>query len=85
MMHCNGKCYLCRKINEQQNQDQKAPVPKNERFDVAPFFVPESFLLERPVAFLKVRYFTPDEGTPASMPHSVFHPPAAEITSLIAA
>ena len=57
MMHCKGKCYLSKKLKQQEKQDQQAPVSKNEKFDILPFFVPKPFLLTESVSFIKNIYF----------------------------
>ena len=77
MMHCNGQCYLSKKIKEQEKQDQQAPVSKNEQFDIAPFFVPKVFLLENFLPNVKKEFFIKDDGSIFSFPHIIFHPPSA--------
>jgi hypothetical protein len=77
MMHCNGKCYLNKKLKQQQKQDQQAPVSKTEKFDVAPFFVPKLFSLSETISFIKPVFFTKDESLCYSSPNSIFHPPSA--------
>ena len=76
-MHCQGKCYLNKKLNQQQKQDQQAPVSKNEKFDVAPFFVPKLFSLTGILSSIKPAFFITDEGLVYSSPNSIFHPPSA--------
>ena len=75
-MHCDGKCYLSKKIKDQEKQDQQAPVPKNERFDMVPFFVPKPFALKNTVTISKFRYFIRNENTTISFHSSIFHPPS---------
>ncbi|MEO9020877.1 MAG: hypothetical protein ABI237_14600 [Ginsengibacter sp.] len=75
MMHCDGKCYLSQKIKEQQKQDQQSPVPKSERFDIAPFFIPKPFVLKNTIAILKVKYFIKDESIISHFHSTIFHPP----------
>lgn len=77
MMHCNGKCYLVKKLREQDKQDQQSPTPKNERFDIVPFFVPKLFLLENGVPDIKGEFFIKDESMVTSFSHAIFHPPSA--------
>ncbi len=77
MMHCNGKCYLLKKIKEQEKQDQQAPASKNEKFDVQPFFVPVPFLLVNKSLIIKINFFIKNESIIASIPHAIFHPPTA--------
>jgi hypothetical protein len=77
MMNCNGKCYLNKKLKQQQKQDQQAPVSKTEKFDVAPFFVPKPFTLAGTASFIKPTFFIKDESLAFSSPNSIFHPPSA--------
>jgi hypothetical protein len=75
MMHCNGKCYLSKKLKEQEKQDQQAPVSKNERFDVMPFFVSKPFTLENTASVIKPLFVIKNESFVSSFPRSIFHPP----------
>ncbi len=77
MMHCNGKCYLNKKLKQQQKQDQQAPVSNTEKFDVAPFFVPKLFSFTETFSFIKHLFFIKDERLEYSSPNSIFHPPSA--------
>lgn len=76
-MHCDGKCYLSKKINEQEKQDQQVPVPKNEKFDMVPFFVPKPFTIKNTLTISKFRYYIKNENCTASFHSSIFHPPSA--------
>jgi hypothetical protein len=75
-MHCNGKCYLSKKLKDQEKQDQ-SPLSKNERFDAQPFFIPQFFILKTAVVICKPRYFIKNENTVSSFPQFIFHPPSA--------
>lgn len=74
-MQCNGKCYLSKKLKEQENQDQQVPVSKNEQFNIQPFFVPAPFLLVNTGTAIKMKYFIKNDQAVASFSHSIFHPP----------
>jgi len=76
MMHCNGKCYLSKKLKQQEKQDEKAPVSKTEKFNIAPFFVPDTFTTVAIISVLKPDYFVKDEKLIYSAPASIFHPPS---------
>lgn len=75
-MGCKGKCYLSKKLKEQEKQEQQTPVSKTEKFDVAPFFLPKPFLLENTVANLKTEFFIKNDGIISSFPVAIFHPPS---------
>lgn len=76
MMHCNGKCYLTKKLKDQEKQDQ-SPVSKTERFDAQPFFIPQLFTFKTAVVISKPQYFNKNEKTVSSFPRFIFHPPSA--------
>ena len=76
-MQCNGKCYLAKKLKQQEKQDQQAPVSKNEKFDIAPFFVPEPVSIIKSFSIIKAIFFTKDAVLVYSAPRSIFHPPSA--------
>jgi len=75
-MHCNGKCYLARQLKEQEKQDQQAPNPKKEKFEIQPFFLPEQFIFEKIQFSTKVKYHYTEELIRLAFLRSVFHPPA---------
>ena len=76
MMHCNGKCYLTKKLKDQEKQNQ-SPVSKTEKFDVQPFFVPQIISVKNTVPIFKPQYFIRNEKPISSLPTSIFHPPSA--------
>lgn len=75
-MHCNGKCYLSKKLKQQERQDQQAPAPKNERFDVVLYFAPSYKAPQNSLSEIKNRIFIKDENLVSSSPNSIFHPPS---------
>ena len=75
-MHCNGKCYLTKKLKDQEKQNQ-SPVSKIEKFDVQPFFIPQVISLKNTVTIFKPQYFIRNEKPVSSLPTSIFHPPSA--------
>jgi len=77
MMHCNGKCYLSKKITEQEKKDN-SPTSKTERMDVQLFFLPETSLLKNTFSIiLKRQYIIKEENLVSSFSTSIFHPPTA--------
>ena len=75
MMHCNGKCYLSKKL-KQQDQDQ-SPMSRVEKFDVQPFFVPTAFSLDANLKVLPLHFFTENEDAISCVLPAPFHPPTA--------
>ena len=76
-MHCDGKCYLSKKIKDQEKQDQQSPVSRNDKFDMVPFFVPKPFTIKNSLTISKLRYFIRNENSTLSFHSSIFHPPTA--------
>jgi len=75
MMHCNGKCFLAKKLNEEgKNQ---SPASKSERSDLSPFFVPGFYSFVGLHQSDKPEYFIKDENAVSSFSPFIFHPPAA--------
>lgn len=75
--HCNGKCYLAKQLKQQEEQDQQAPAPKWEKFDVQPFFLPGSPDLSNDQLLVTTKYRTENEMLTFSFHRSIFHPPSA--------
>ncbi|HZW66162.1 MAG TPA: hypothetical protein VFF23_10765 [Hanamia sp.] len=79
MMHCNGKCYLSKKITEQQKKDH-SPVSTTEKFDVQVYFLPVK--IEVPTSFIilsKTTHLIQKPDLASAKVHSLFHPPAAVV------
>jgi hypothetical protein len=77
MMNCNGKCYLEKKIKEQEKQDQQTPATQNIKFDIQPFFVPKPFRFEAKSSLIKIDFFIKNDLTIISFPHIILRPPIA--------
>lgn len=75
MMHCNGKCYLTKKLNQQEQGDQ-SPASRTDKFDVQPFFVPEGFLIANTFTDFHPKYLIKDEIIVNTFHRSIFHPPS---------
>lgn len=74
-MHCDGKCYLQKKLNEDQGQDKQVPSSKKERVEVTPFFVPSPIHINA-FAATKTKHaaYHPIFLSSAFL-RAVFHPP----------
>ena len=76
MMHCNGKCYLKKRLKEQEQQDQQAPNSKREKFEGQPYFLPENFKLIPTLSVTNIAYCNLIDIKATSFPRSVFRPPS---------
>ncbi|RYZ19225.1 MAG: hypothetical protein EOO10_24655 [Chitinophagaceae bacterium] len=74
-MHCNGKCYLTKKLRDVEDQNQQAPTPKKDKFDVQPYFLPDQVCLTATEPAINVEYWETDELFHSTFLHAVFHPP----------
>lgn len=74
-MKCNGKCYLSKKLKEQQKSDQQAPVNKNQKVDIQPFLVAGSIVMANGNAIKKILFFNRNDMEMDSFPGTIFHPP----------
>ena len=75
-MQCNGKCYLAKKLKEQEQQEQQSPVPKKEQFEIQLFCSNLVYSLAGMQGSSKVEHVEPAAGTLSTFPRSVFHPPS---------
>jgi hypothetical protein len=77
MMHCNGKCYLSKKITDQQKKEH-SPVSTTEKFDVQLYFLPVEIAVPHSFIILsKTAYLRQEPNLSTARPHSIFHPPTA--------
>lgn len=78
-MHCNGKCLLMKKIEEQEKKEQGQPPALKfaSRVEVLP--AKSSFLLSFnfSVQNIHAQFFPWNSGIPVDQPSSIFHPPPA--------
>lgn len=75
-MHCNGKCYLAKKLKEQEKQDEQAPVTKKSKIEVHVFSPSEPLHINICYQSNKPEYLPAILLPLSSLPRSVFHPPA---------
>ena len=75
-MHCNGKCQMMKKIQQQEKKDQQNPerrVGMDEVISSRSYFISLNILH---CSAKQVYHFYNDSRT-AAMPRSFFHPPGA--------
>ncbi len=77
MLHCDGKCQLAKKFEQEQNKNNQNPERKlenkNEVFFATSFFITGCNF----VSILNKQYFTHPVGKPIDGYSLVFHPPCA--------
>ncbi len=75
-MHCNGKCQMMKKIQEEEKKEQQETERKtdnkNETLSSASFFaiLPDIFFKQ-----VFIKYALYNDGKFINMPHIIFHPP----------
>src|ERR1044072_4935300 len=55
-MHCNGKCYLAKQMQQQEKQDQQSNTSKREKFEVQFFSLPQEVSLTAHSTIIKILY-----------------------------
>ena len=78
MMHCNGRCQLCKRLAKQDNQDKDNPERKAENRNEVLFCQETGCLLTQPsIYFISSLYSAMTSGEPVDRASAIFHPPAA--------
>jgi len=78
MMHCNGKCHLKKKLNEEDKKEHESPERSSDKTEI---FYAAWYRQELPAPFMtsiaRNYVFPYCIGTPEDRPTGVFHPPTA--------
>jgi len=79
MMHCDGKCQLMKKIEEQEKKEQGQPPEMKYASKVDVLSSKSSFLLSLDVSITadELYFFATNSGSPIDQSSSIFHPPPA--------
>jgi hypothetical protein len=77
-MHCNGKCQMMKKLQQEEKKDQQNPDRKMENkneitLSSKSFFNTPSFVTTQ----ITLTYAVLSCGKELKMPRSIFHPPGA--------
>jgi hypothetical protein len=73
-MHCNGKCYLMKKLKQAQDKEQKQER-QSQKLQIQDAVVSTPLVFKR-YAFAVVSLHIPvSTGMPQSIKNSIFHPP----------
>jgi phosphorylcholine metabolism protein LicD len=77
MLHCDGKCQLAKKFNQEQNKNNQNPERKLENKNE--FFLSKSFFITgcNFASVFSKNYFSHPGGKPIDNCSLVFHPPCA--------
>lgn len=75
-MHCNGKCQLQKKLNQEASKDKQNPERRNDNSNEVisskTFFATLNLPL---IIIIKKQYTNTSTGTPVDQPLQFFHPP----------
>jgi hypothetical protein len=74
-LHCNGKCYLAKKLKEQEKQEQQSPGTKKIKLEIPFYFLPKQFNFAGIRPSDKEEYQFTNDFMTAAFYRSVFHPP----------
>lgn len=73
-MHCNGKCYLMKKLKQAQEKEQKQER-QSQKPQVQDAIVSTALVFKQ-YAFAEIKFHVPfSTGMPQSIKNSIFHPP----------
>ena len=75
VLHCNGMCFMARKLREQEKQEQQAPNLKREKFDIDASVMLKRYDLPLLFPHAKPLFYTQDDAVPSALLRPVFHPP----------
>lgn len=75
-MHCNGKCQLQKKLNDNNGKEKQSPERKNEAGNEV--ISSKTFFASVEIPFTSVntnKYFILNKGIPVDKASDFFHPP----------
>ncbi len=73
-LHCNGKCYLMKKLKQAQDKEQKQER-QSQKTQIQDALIVKPLMFKQ-YAFAKVKFHIPfSKGVPQNIEHSIFHPP----------
>jgi len=75
-MHCNGKCFLARQQQKEEQRDDKSANTKKEKFEVQLFSIPSAINLEADFVSNDIAYNDFINFLLPGFHTSVFHPPS---------
>jgi hypothetical protein len=77
MLHCNGKCQLMKKIEDQQKKEQGQPPEMKYAGKIEVLSSKSSYLLtfDALIAEITKCYFIFNSGEVTDQSHTIFHPP----------
>jgi hypothetical protein len=77
IMHCNGKCFLAKQQQQEEQRNDKSADTRKEKFEIQFFSLPSAIILETIFSKNDIIY---NDHVSFSLPDfhtSVFHPPSA--------
>jgi hypothetical protein len=78
-MHCNGRCQLCKKLHQQDgNEDKQTPERRSANSGFETLYSASRFTEFNALhlaALIKLQYPEISAGKPIGMPRELFHPP----------
>jgi hypothetical protein len=82
MMHCNGKCQMCKKMEQQDNPDKQTPERRSANDKNDPLSCDQDFSSGTSLIYMSAtatRYAELSPGKTSRMPRSFFHPPDSRL------
>jgi len=75
MMHCNGKCQMMKKLEQEEKKDQENSQQKNENKFELICFQKTDYLIEPIYTLQTEKYYDYGENIPVNLHSFIFHPP----------
>lgn len=76
-MHCNGKCQMMKKLNQEENKDSQSPERKNEVKTDLLFFAQIKSQFAYPLIYNKTKFALVHCKLTQDISAEHFHPPSA--------
>jgi hypothetical protein len=74
-LQCEGKCYLCKRLQKENSKDQQNPERRSENRFEAVSFQPAELMPLPSLRFKQATYFDTEDGLPNLFTIEFFHPP----------
>jgi hypothetical protein len=76
LMHCGGRCQLCKRLNREADQDKNNPEQRPENKQEVLFFGESNTVLGEPaIGFVDLPYSYFTDKDPVDRGYGIFHPP----------
>ena len=75
-MKCHGKCFLSKKLKEQQKRDDQSSNTRQDKSEFQLYFLPDETIYDDVIISYKKKYAISNDELNSFYFNSVFHPPS---------